>query len=532
MAFNDKTNISIATRTPNRLGPAKPLKSGSAPSTPVTANPNVNNGTVTPEYYNDTYVSAETPGRGTAVYEEPLGRGAAAFVISRGPDKVERIWAGATKARINHEKGVASFLMENGKGIPNVPEILAVGENYVTMSRASGVSLTTVMESYPDGMPPRLATRIVGLVSEALAGLDRLGIAHRDVKPDNIFVDLGSEGKVRSVKLIDLFSAMPTRPNGLPDGGYPASTPEYCAPEMGIGAKPSGKADVFALGKVLYQILTGNPLYYNETGGEAGSEVERMMKTMETKTTEDVAPAIRNAPKETQPLLLKMLEPDPEARLSAGEVVGEISPEPAARGVLGRVGVGVANVGAGLVVGYGASYLAGRLGAGETGSGLAGIGAGHAAGVAVTRLTMGALPGAGAQISGLGLGLGGAVFAGSIYNAGLNNAGVAADSWARSAPVQAGVGIGGGMTFVAAGAATAPFAIVALANEVPKHLGTAEDRAAKQKEIESARQLMAHQVAYGEGVERVVAAVALGVSLVPIFDGFMLLASDAKADPK
>jgi serine/threonine-protein kinase len=140
---------------------------------------------------------------------------------------------------------------------PNVVTIFDVGEladgtAFITMEYVEGRTLRALLDAGPP-LPVAESCRIGARVGEALAAAHRHGIVHRDVKPPNIM--LGADG---AVKLMDFGIAR------LPDGmrtrtGLIVGTPTYLAPEQIVGRGADKRSDIYALGVVLYEMLTGVP---------------------------------------------------------------------------------------------------------------------------------------------------------------------------------------------------------------------------------------------------------------------------------
>jgi eukaryotic-like serine/threonine-protein kinase len=99
--------------------------------------------------------------------------------------------------------------------------------------------------------------RIAQGIAEGLAAAHAVGVVHRDVKPSNIFVDddLG-------VKIADFGAAkMMSAPDGLTRDGMILGTPSYMSPEHIMGLDVDGRTDIYALGCILFQMLSGHVPY-------------------------------------------------------------------------------------------------------------------------------------------------------------------------------------------------------------------------------------------------------------------------------
>lgn len=142
---------------------------------------------------------------------------------------------------------------------PGVPRVYAWGgqdtQLYFVAEYVEGRDLKTRMESRRN-WPPEEAATLVAAVADALAQAHQLNIVHRDVKPQNIVI--ADDG---TVKLLD-FGVARARGAGmqtLTKTGMILGTPEYMSPEQYEGKKVEPASDIYALGVILYQLLTGEP---------------------------------------------------------------------------------------------------------------------------------------------------------------------------------------------------------------------------------------------------------------------------------
>ena len=130
------------------------------------------------------------------------------------------------------------------------------GTLYIVMELVEGMTLRDIIEA--EG--PLDARRIVHLlrqVADALMRAHDLGIIHRDLKPQNIMVTPGKHGEI--VKLLDFGIAKNLSETGtqLTDTGHVIGTPQYMSPEQISRGTVDGRSDLYALGVILYQMLTG-----------------------------------------------------------------------------------------------------------------------------------------------------------------------------------------------------------------------------------------------------------------------------------
>jgi serine/threonine-protein kinase len=144
----------------------------------------------------------------------------------------------------------------------------ADGRAFIAMELVRGRSLERVLAEGSSGgrLPVSEALRIARGIAEGLAAAHAHGVVHRDLKPDNVMID--DEG---AVKVLDFGVA---RLLAMPDGaslstlsteGAILGTPGYMSPEQSYGQRVDARADVFALGALLYEMLTGSKAFTGET---------------------------------------------------------------------------------------------------------------------------------------------------------------------------------------------------------------------------------------------------------------------------
>jgi serine/threonine protein kinase len=120
-------------------------------------------------------------------------------------------------------------------------------------------------------MPPGLATRVCSQVADALVAAHAVGVIHRDVKPENVLIrDSRLEQLDRMHVYLGDFGVAHTESTGLTTAGAVAGTWNYLAPERAQGSPGSPATDIYSVGCLLWEVLTGRPPY-------AGSDVEVAM---------------------------------------------------------------------------------------------------------------------------------------------------------------------------------------------------------------------------------------------------------------
>jgi serine/threonine protein kinase len=151
---------------------------------------------------------------------------------------------------------------------PNVVPLYAAGEEdgtvYIVTRWVEGTELGTLIHT--DGrLAPDRAARIAAQIADALETAHDKGLVHRDVKPSNVIVT--SEDHVYLTDF-GLAKRAETAP-GLTGADQMLGTVDYVAPEQIEGAEPDARSDIYSLGCVLYEMLTGNAPFANQKGGMA-----------------------------------------------------------------------------------------------------------------------------------------------------------------------------------------------------------------------------------------------------------------------
>jgi TolB-like protein len=218
-------------------------------------------------------ISVETPaftGRLIGHYEvlEPLGRGGMGVVYKARDTRLGRLvglkvlrpdWAADAerKRRFAREARTASAL--NHPGILVIYDIDAdAGLDYIAMEYVPGGTLADLIASGP--LPVERALRLAVQIADALAAAHEAGIVHRDLKPSNIM--LPAEDRV---KVVDFGLAKPVGPVGPTDetsdavtvGEVVLGTASYMSPEQASGGAVDGRSDLFSLGTILYEMISG-----------------------------------------------------------------------------------------------------------------------------------------------------------------------------------------------------------------------------------------------------------------------------------
>jgi hypothetical protein len=168
-------------------------------------------------------------------------------------------------SRFNREAANAS-----GISHPNVAAIYDFGESdgllYLAMELVQGESLSALLARGPAFSESR-AIDIALQVVDALGAAHELGIVHRDLKPDNIMVSQSRDGR-DVVKVVDFGIAKATKrgQQTVTRTGFIVGTPAYMSPEQILGDPVDGRSDLYSLGCILYEMLTGERAFLDADG--------------------------------------------------------------------------------------------------------------------------------------------------------------------------------------------------------------------------------------------------------------------------
>ena len=222
-------------------------------------------------------------------------------VYGRMPDLVERFRREARAAsRIGH---------------PHIVDVTdsgttADGSVYFVMEYLEGVELAGVIDR-EGALDIARALKVATQICRALSAAHAVGIIHRDLKPENVFLTV-REGAADFVKVLDFgiaksSEAEEARGKRLTHPGMAMGTPEYMSPEQAAGRPADERCDVYAVGAILYEMLTGVPPY----------EGDNFMEILTKKATIDPATpcSLRNEiPSSVENVVMAAMSRDPDKR--------------------------------------------------------------------------------------------------------------------------------------------------------------------------------------------------------------------------
>jgi tetratricopeptide (TPR) repeat protein/tRNA A-37 threonylcarbamoyl transferase component Bud32 len=250
-----------------------------------------------------------------------LGRRVAVKIPHAGKDESHY------RARFLREaRAVSKLRHENIAAVHDYGET-EEGQPFIVMELVSGQTLGDLLAG--PGISVARAVEVARQTAEALSEAHRLGVVHRDIKPSNVVID-----DAGAVKVLDFGLAKQLHEEGANGTGGPEAqtlltartrsdvvigTPLYLSPEQARGAKVDGRSDLFALGALLYECLTGRPAFSGANVIEIGAQVLHF----------DPPPPSRlnsRVPAELDRLTLKALAKRPEDRFqTAAEMAAELA---------------------------------------------------------------------------------------------------------------------------------------------------------------------------------------------------------------
>ncbi len=263
---------------------------------------------------------------GRYLVESPIGVGGMAVVYRARHTLVDRpVAVKIMSQQMARDKSLRERFRREAKNAaalahPNIIEIYDYGETedgspFMVMELLDGAPLSHLI-----GMGPMDPGRVASLglqMSKGLARAHDFEVIHRDLKPENIFICNGGAGR-EIVKLLDFGIARSMHDSRLTNAGEIFGTPQYMAPERITSIDAGPAADLYALGIILFEMLTGRLPFQSE---EITGFFIKHMQEPPPKPSEIVP----QCPRRLEELILRMMAKTPEGRpVDAHQVIKEL----------------------------------------------------------------------------------------------------------------------------------------------------------------------------------------------------------------
>ena len=203
---------------------------------------------------------------------------------------------------------------------PNIVAVHEVGihesQHYFSMEFVEGQNLAALVRENP--LPARRAAEYVQTIARAVHYAHQQGTLHRDLKPSNVLIDTRDQVRITDFGLATRSRAGSDQHGSRTTTGQVLGTPSYMAPEQAAGKRRlvGPAADIYSLGVILYELLTGRPPF------RAESAVETLHQVIHV---EPASPRLLNPhiPRDLETICLKCLEKEPHKRYGTAELLAD-----------------------------------------------------------------------------------------------------------------------------------------------------------------------------------------------------------------
>ena len=286
---------------------------------------------------------------GSYTLDRELGAGGMSRVFvasdrSLGRQVVVKVLRGDIAQELSAERFKREIQLAARLQHPHIVPLLAAGTLesgtlYYTMPLVDGQSLRDRIDAEDSGLPVNVVTGLMRDVASALAYAHAHHIVHRDIKPENVLVSHGGAmvtdfGIAKAIHAARADSAIDVRRSStLTAAGISLGTPAYMAPEQAAGDAVDHRADLYALGVVVYEMLAGRPPF-------EGRSAQQLLAAHASRPAEEITRRRANVPPSLASLVMRLLEKNPADRpQSAAEVLQAletpaVAPTPATAGRL------------------------------------------------------------------------------------------------------------------------------------------------------------------------------------------------------
>jgi len=256
---------------------------------------------------------------------EELGRGAYGVVYRAQREGGEEVALkvlvkseGEAARRFQREAEITARLQE-----PGIVRTLDVGQEgrhpYFAMELCPGPTLKDRLREGP--LPPPAAAELIAKLARAVAAAHQWGVIHRDLKPSNVILD-----PERGPRITDFGLAKDTARERLTHTGDVLGTPVYMAPEQIAGRAIDHRIDVYALGVLLYETLSGSVPYY-------AADLQLLARMIEAGQAKPLRERRAEIPPDLEAICLRAMARDPDERYPTASALADALERHGARGL-------------------------------------------------------------------------------------------------------------------------------------------------------------------------------------------------------
>src|SRR5829696_810876 len=266
--------------------------------------------------------------------EEPVGRGGMGVVYRGRHEKLLRVVAiksinprgthDLRRLRHRFEREAYVQAQLDHPGVVKIYDYIVSEQTYfIVMEFVEGRSLAQCIAEHPGGLGTERALDLFEQILEAVSyahtfvyrdenGAAHRGIVHRDLKPPNIMVTDGDRIKVTDFGIVKLVGASATDTSKIAYG-----SPRYVSPEQAAGEHLDQRSDIYSLGVILYEMLTGEPPFGGRSGAKdawSRTEILRAHRELTPRRPSELSPEV---PAVVEQLVMRALEKKPERRFAS-----------------------------------------------------------------------------------------------------------------------------------------------------------------------------------------------------------------------
>src|SRR5688572_2443222 len=273
---------------------------------------------------------------GSYVIEEPVGRGGMGVVYRGRHEKLPRVVAiksinprgSHDLRRLRHRFEREAYVQAqlDHPGVVKIYDYIVSEQTYfIVMEYVDGRSLGQCIAEHPGGLGVERSLDLFEQILEAVSyahtfvyrdenGAAHQGIVHRDLKPPNIMVTDGDRIKVTDFGIVKLVGASATDTSKIAYG-----SPRYVSPEQAAGEHLDQRSDIYSLGVILYEMLTGEPPFGGRAGAKDGWTRTEILRAHRETAPRPPSELNAEVPAAVERVVLRALEKKPERRFASAE---------------------------------------------------------------------------------------------------------------------------------------------------------------------------------------------------------------------